>query len=70
MNPIFQAIGGMQRGQLGNAMNIMQQYQQFRQTFQGNPQEEVMKMLQSGKISQGQLNQVQQMAQQFRQMMG
>ena len=34
-----------------------------------NPQEEVNKLLQSGKISQEQLNQAQQMAHQFRNML-
>ena len=43
----------------------MQQFQQFRQNFQGDPKQEVQKLLQSGKMSQKQLNQLQAMAQQF-----
>ena len=44
----------------------MQQFQQFKKQMQGvNPQEEVQKLLQSGKISQEQLNKTQQMAQQM-----
>lgn len=51
----------------GGPMNMVQQFQRFRQEMQGkNPQEEINKLLQSGKISQQQLNQAQQMAQQFK----
>ena len=44
---------------------MMQQFQQFRNNFQGDPKQEVEKLLQSGKMSQQQLNQLQAMAQQF-----
>ena len=44
---------------------FVQQFQQFRNTFRGDPQQEVQKLLQSGKISQQQLNQLQSAAQQF-----
>lgn len=61
-NPIFNALGG-------NMMpnnNMLAQFQQFRKQMQGkNPHEEINKLLQSGAISQEQLNQAQQMAQQF-----
>lgn len=63
-NPLFNALGGgMPRG--NGPMQMMQQFMQFKQNYKGNPKEEVQKMLQSGKISQQQLNQVQQMAGQF-----
>lgn len=46
---------------------MLQQFHQFRQRMQGvNPQEEVQKLLQSGRISQAQLDKAQQMAQQFK----
>ena len=61
-NPFFGALGG------GNGfMQMMQQFQQFRANFQGDPKAEVQKLLQSGKMSQNQLNQLQAMAQQFQQ---
>ena len=42
------------------------QFNEFRKQMQGiNPKDEVMKMLQNGKINQQQLNQAQQMAQQM-----
>lgn len=62
-SPVFGAMGGGQNG------NMIQQFQRFMQEMKGkNPQEEVNKLLQSGKISQSQLNQAQQMAQQFQHM--
>lgn len=68
-NPLFNALGGgMPQG--NNPMNMMQQFQKFMIEMKGkNPQEEVNKLLQSGKISQEQLNQAQQMAHQFRHML-
>lgn len=67
-NPLFNALGGgMTQG--NGPMQMMQQFMQFKQNYKGNPKEEVQKMLQSGKISQQQLNQVQQMAGQFQHML-
>ena len=67
-NPLFNALGGgMPRG--NGPMQMIQQFMQFKQNFKGDPKEEVQKMLQSGKISQQQLNQVQQMAGQFQNML-
>lgn len=66
-NPLFNMLGGGMPGMGGCPMNMVQQFQRFRQEMQGkNPQEEINKLLQSGKISQQQLNQAQQMAQQFK----
>lgn len=63
-NPIFDAFGGNMSGN-----NMLAQFQQFRQRMQGvNPHEEINKLLQSGAISQKELNQAQQMAQQFQAM--
>lgn len=63
-NPLFNALGG--RMSQGNGpIQMIQQFIQFKQNFKGDPKEEVQKMLQSGRISQQQLNQVQQMAGQF-----
>lgn len=63
-NPLFNALGGgMPQG--NGPMQMVQQFMQFKQNFKGDPKAEVEKMLQSGRISQQQLNQVQQMAGQF-----
>lgn len=64
-NPLYNALGGSQRN------NMMAQFQRFMQQMQGkNPHEEINKLLQSGKISQQQLNAAQQKAQEMQQMMG
>ena len=58
-NPLFNALGGGQQ-------NPMVEFQKFMQQMQGrNPHEEIARLLQSGRVSQQQLNQAQQMAQQF-----
>lgn len=68
-NPLFQALGGWQMpGPMGQFQRMIQQFQQFKANFQGDPQQEVQKLLQSGKITQQQLNQIQQMAKQFQTM--
>ena len=60
-NPIFDAMCGNNQNN-----NMLAQLQQFKKQMQGiNPKDEVMKMLQNGKINQQQLNQAQQMAQQI-----
>lgn len=50
-----------------NPMQLMQQFQQFRNSFNGNPQQMVQQMLHSGRINEAQLNQAMQMARQFQQ---
>lgn len=62
-NPLFNLLNG---GKNNGPGNVLQQFQQFKKQMQGvNPQEEVQKLLQSGKISQSQLDKAQQMAQQM-----
>ncbi len=71
-NPIFNALGGgMQNlpGPFGNFAQMVQQFNQFKANFQGDPQMEVQKLLQSGQMSQAQLNQLQAMASQFQAML-
>lgn len=59
-NPLYQALGGNQQP------NIMADFQRFMQQMKGvNPRQEINRLLQSGQISQQQLNQAQQMAQQM-----
>lgn len=60
-------FNGMMPGPMGNMSQMAQAFKQFRSTFQGDPRQKVMEMLQSGQINQSQLNQAQQMAQQFSQ---
>lgn len=53
-----------------NPIQMVQQFEQFRRSFSGNPQQTVMQLVQSGKISQQQLNMAQQMAPTIMQMLG
>lgn len=63
-NPFYGALGG------GNGfMQMLQQFQQFKANFHGDPKAEVEKLLQSGRLNQQQLNQLQQMAKQFQSLM-
>lgn len=69
-NPFMTALGGGQMpGPMGNFAQMVQQFQQFKANFQGDPKAEVEKLLQSGKLNQQQLNQLQQMAKQFQSLM-
>lgn len=57
-NPLYQALGGQP--------NLMGDFQKFMQQMQGiNPRQEINRLLQSGQISQQQLNEAQRQAQQF-----
>lgn len=71
-NPLFAALGGTHPQlppQMSGPMQMIQQFFQFKNSFQGSAKQEVQKLLNSGQMSQGQLNQLQGMAQQFMQMM-
>ena len=50
--------------------NIIQRFQQFKQTFSGDPRQQVQQLLNSGKVSQQQYNNAVQMANQLQRMMG
>ena len=67
MNPLYEQ---MQNNQFAGGGNMLQRFQQFRQSFRGNPQEQVQQLLNSGRVSQQQYNQAVQMAQQFQRMFG
>ena len=65
-NPFFNALGGGQMpGPMGGFPQLLQQFKQFKANFKGDPKAEVEKMLQSGKLSQRDLNQIQNIAKQF-----
>lgn len=69
-NPFMAALGGGQMpGPMNNFAQMMQQFQQFKANFRGDPKAEVEKLLQSGRLNQQQLNQLQQMAKQFQSLM-
>lgn len=45
--------------------DILRDFMEFKRTFQGNPKEEVERLLQSGRVSQDMLNKAQVLAKQF-----
>lgn len=50
---------------LGNIFGIIQQFQDFKKNFKGDPRQQVQDLLNSGKMSQEQLDQYTSMAQQL-----
>ena len=50
--------------------NFMQQFNQFRESFSGDPKQQVQEMLNSGRMSQDQFNQAASMASQIMKMIG
>ncbi|MEY8360071.1 hypothetical protein AALA99_13790 [Anaerotruncus colihominis] len=70
-NPFFSAMGGENLSSpMGNMMGMMQQFNEFRQSFQGDPKAKVQELLNSGQMSQTQFNELQGMARAFQQMLG
>lgn len=64
MNELFQQFGS-RTPMPGGIGNLIQQFQQFRASFQGDPQQQVQQLLNSGKMSQEQFNQLAGLANQF-----
>ena len=64
-NPLY---GMMNNGQ--NMGNFCQRLNQLKQTFKGDPNEQIQKMLNSGQITQAQYNNAVRQAEQIRKMMG
>ena len=57
MNNLYQKLNPM--------ANMMEQFQKFKQTYQGDPKAQVQQMLNSGQITQEQFNKASQMANQM-----
>lgn len=68
MNPLFNILNSGLQPQ-NPMLNMITQLNRFRQTFQGNPKQQVQQLLNSGKMSQEQFNQLSQMATQIQNMM-
>jgi hypothetical protein len=67
MNPLYQAM--MQNLPTNNVMSLLQRFNQFRNSFRGNPQEQVQALINSGRVSQADYNRAVQMAQQMQGML-
>jgi len=68
MNPLYAMLN--QQAPANNMQGLLSRFQQFRNTFSGNPQQQIQQMLNSGKITQSQLDAAVQQAQQFKNMLG
>lgn len=67
-NPIFNALSA-NIPMFGNMQNFISQFNQFKSTFNGDPQQKVQEMLANGQITQGQLDKAQNLAKQIQNMM-
>ena len=67
MNQLFRQLNQNQNG-MGN--DIVSRFNQFRQSFSGDPQKMIQQMLNSGRVSQAQYNDAVQKAQQLGKLMG
>lgn len=56
--------------QMSNGNDFVSRFNQFKNNFSGNAQEQVQQLLNSGKISQAQYNNAVRMAQQFQRLLG
>lgn len=65
MNKLYQQMGPQNPYQ-----NIMQQFEDFKKNFTGNPQEKIQQMLNSGQISQQQYNEAVQKANMLKSIFG
>ena len=65
MNPLFNMMN-----QNSPYNNFMKQFNEFKKTINGNPQEQIQQLLNSGKISQSQYNAAVQKANMIKNMFG
>lgn len=61
MNSIYEQYGNM-----GQQNNIVKQFEQFKNTFRGDPQQQIQMLLNSGRITQAQYNNAVMMANQLK----
>lgn len=69
-NNLYNQLNNSQSQNFGNnfnnLQNIMNEFTKFKNSFQGDPKQMVQQLLQNGKMSQSQYNQLSQMALQFK----
>lgn len=64
-NPLYNMLGNNP-----DQNSLLQRFQKFRQSFQGNPQQQVQQLLNSGKITQQQYDQAVKQAKELQKMLG
>lgn len=65
-NSLFQQLSAAPQNPM---TQMISEFQKFKRSFSGDPQQEVQRLLNSGRMSQQQYNQLAQMAQQMSRMM-
>ena len=66
-NDLYKMMGSSSN--VNNLSNIVERLNQFRQSFTGDPKQQVQNLLNSGRMSQSQYNQLSQMATQIQNML-
>lgn len=71
MNNLYKSLGNNNQlpAPFNNLQNMMQQFNQFRNSFRGNPQQQVQQLLNSGRMTQAQFNKLKQIADQLQGML-
>lgn len=69
ISSLFSMFGKPQQPMNNGFANLINQFNRFRQSFQGDPQQQVQQLLNSGQMTQQQFNQLSQAATQFQNMM-
>ena len=65
-NPLFQQMNTMANNPMAQ---VLQRFNSFRQSFKGDPRQQIQRMLNSGQVSLEQYNRAVQMAQQLQNML-
>ena len=66
MNNLYKTLNNNRLpSQFNNVQDMIKQFKQFRQSFNGNPQQQVQELLNSGRMSQDQFNYLKNIADQF-----
>ena len=68
-SPLYQMYGQQTQQPVQQPQNIISEFMNFRNNFQGDPKAQVMNMLTSGRVSQAEYNQAVQQANQLYSMM-
>lgn len=69
VSSLFNMFGRQQPPTNSGFANMMSQFNQFKQNFQGDPKQQVQNLLSSGQMTQQQFNQLSQAAMQFQNFM-
>lgn len=64
-NPLYGSLGQQQSRPQNNMMNLISQFQEFRKNFKGDAKSQIQELLNSGKMTQDQLDQCEAFARQI-----